>query len=187
MTARIAFVGAAGSGKDYAARILVEKYGYRRVAFADRLKTEAYAALHSLNPTYVSPSVAIDWFNVRKREDAIRAYLQTYGVAKRQFVNDYYWVDYALTTVKAFEDSFGPQSWVLTDLRFPNEAEALRETGFSLVRIVGAGGLSAQLAAHVSESGQDAIQVDYVLENTLDGAFDFGVERVHDLVMARKT
>lgn len=160
---RIAFVGTAGAGKDYAASILVREFAFRRVAFADRLKVEACQILSE----WESDEAAIAWVNGWKHTPEMRQFLQAYGVAMRTFVDLDYWIDYALTTVKGYEDSFGPQDWVLTDCRFENEAAALREAGFQIVRVMrlGATSLAGELASHVSETEQNAIQVDAHLTN----------------------
>lgn len=50
----VAFIGKAGSGKDTAAELLIEQLGYRRVAFADKLKL-AYPGA----PNYKGPGAGV--------------------------------------------------------------------------------------------------------------------------------
>lgn len=164
---RIAFIGQAGSGKDYAASYLAQHFAFRRVAFADQLKVEAFAALLNSDWRLIHRGHAIAWVDDRKPDPAMRAFLQAYGVAKREFVDTDYWVDYALTTLEAYEDSFGPQNWVVTDCRFPNEVEALVNAGFVLVRLTrpNYNGLTGDAAGHVSETALYGYTTPYSVEN----------------------
>ncbi len=132
--------GYARSGKDTAAAVLVEVFGFKRVAFADKLRE----CLYQLNP-YVT---GIDgeervrnivdsygWDGYKEKApapfaDEIRELLQRLGTeAGRQTLGENIWVDAALTGVS--EDD----RIVVTDMRFPNEYDAIRARGGSVWRI----------------------------------------------------
>lgn len=136
----IGLSGYARSGKDEAAKILVEEFGFKRVAFADKLRE----VLYQLNPIvnfdvvgktniYVQ-DVIDEWGWDGHKETAfgpeIRRLLQRLGTeAGRQTLWDNIWVDAALTGHD--EDA----SIVVTDCRFPNEAQAIVERGGKVFRI----------------------------------------------------
>lgn len=163
----IAFVGKAGSGKDFAASYLVSNFAYQRVAFADELKVEAYEALPGVRVNHSFREEAIQWINERKHLPWMRSFLQSLGVAKREAVDPLYWVQVAFTHIATTERWSGPQSWVVTDCRFQNEADTLREAGFYLVRIhrLDQEPLSGDLGSHASETEQEDIQEDYGFYN----------------------
>lgn len=133
----IAFIGKAGAGKDTAGALLIEHFGYRRLSFADKLR-----------------EVAVDLWGEEARND--RDKLQGLGVTVRKIEPDT-WVNAALAKLTTDVDgtericvaptvqvdeagttTVAPATWhpvVVTDLRFPNEAEALTAAGFVTVRI----------------------------------------------------
>ncbi|QNO12686.1 deoxynucleoside monophosphate kinase [Arthrobacter phage Snek] len=143
---RVPIVGMIGKkrvGKDTFASVLVEKYGYTKVAFADPLREAAYA----LNPIvgtfpltvdgvmrvqewrYADVIDAIGYEAAKDYVPEVRKVLQKLGQAIRAQDRDY-WLRAGIT--KAVEVG-GPV--VITDVRFPNEADAIRNAGGYLVRV----------------------------------------------------
>lgn len=184
----IGLSGYARSGKDEAASILVEEFGFTRVAFADKLREVLYA----LNPivsfkgwrmrndsgnwrevtpgpeTYVTVQNVIDvygWDNYKKSEygPEIRRLLQRLGTeAGRKTMWDSIWIDAAFANVP--EDG----KVVVTDCRFPNEAEAIKSRGGQLWRVNRAGvgpAVSPDGSIHPSETSLDNATFDVVLFN----------------------
>lgn len=147
----IGLSGYARSGKDAAADVLVKEAGYVRVAFADKLREMVYA----LNPivqqrfhmtasleedsrvVYVQDVIdAYGWDGYKETVfgPEIRRLLQRMGTeAGRETLWDSIWIDAALTGLP--EDA----KVVVTDVRFPNEAQAIIERGGTLLRIERAG------------------------------------------------
>lgn len=145
----IGLSGYARSGKDEAAKVLVEEFGFKRVAFADKLRE----VLYELNPivfqtwerkseTFLDTEPITVWVQDVIAEHGwdgyketiygpeIRRLLQRLGTeAGRQTLWDSIWVDAALTGHP--EDA----RLVITDCRFPNEAEAVTERGGSIWRV----------------------------------------------------
>jgi hypothetical protein len=108
--------GWAGCGKDTAAQYLVQRHGFRRVAFADKLRQLAAR----LDPTLAAAVDAYGWDHVKRHHAGAREYLQTLGVAVRDTLGDYAWVNAAL-------DDLDPgDRVVVTDVRFQNEARRVR-------------------------------------------------------------
>ena len=166
-TPLVGLIGRARSGKDTAAAALVEERGFTRLAFADPLREIALA----LDPFVGSPalpgdlapfrgvrlSTAIDALGWERAKDTIpevRRLLQRLGTeGGRAVLGENVWVDAAFAKVTATD---GPV--VFTDVRFPNEADAIREAGGLLLRVVRPG--VAPVAAHASETALDGYEVD---------------------------
>lgn len=150
--ALIGLLGKKRAGKDTAAKFLVEDFGYVRYAFADPLKAAALATdpIVSSYPAEVrlSQVVKLRGWEHAKETPEVRLYLQRFGVAMRQHVNPSVWLDATMCPVM---DEARPV--VITDVRFPNEADAIEAAGGILVRIVRAEAPNDD--AHVSETALD--------------------------------
>lgn len=152
----------AGSGKDTLADMLVERIGFTKIAFAEPLK-EAAKLLCGWDDRHV-------YGNLKEQVDPFwgfspRTFLQRLGTdAVRNNIADDFWVK---ATLRKMKDSTKTK-FVVTDVRFPNEANAIREAGGRLFRLdrecAGAGN-------HASETALDGYQLwDGVIDNngTLD-------------------
>lgn len=134
----IALSGFARSGKDEAARVLVEEHGFVQVAFADKLREMLYAlnpivAFKYDGPVYVQDVIDVyGWGGYKETEygSEIRRLLQRLGTeAGRQTLWDSIWIDAALTGLP--EDA----KVVVSDARFFNEFDAVCERGGRVWRI----------------------------------------------------
>lgn len=140
--------GYARSGKDTVAQFLAP-FGYKRLAFADRLRECMYA----LNPIIGADSYgrlirlrdAVDevgWDEAKsvvlaKDEDPeIRRLLQVFGTeVGRELLSDSIWVDIVLDQIKEGWRENQSARFVITDVRFPNEEVGLR-TGLGFLRTI---------------------------------------------------
>lgn len=177
----IGLSGYARSGKDVAAEILVEEFGFVRVAFADKLRE----VLYQLNPivqadfgfefksnwkgpAFVMLQEVIDTFGWNGYKSSpfgteVRRLLQRLGTeAGRQTLWDSIWIDAALTGLP--EDA----KVVVTDCRFANEAEAVQARGGEIWRISRDGVGPAN--SHASETGLDSWPFDWHIKN--DGTLE---------------
>jgi hypothetical protein len=177
MTQNIALLGRARSGKDTVAARLVERHGFTRVAFADPLKRMA-ETVSPFVPT--SPGVVVQlaplirdvgWEYAKDRYPEVRRLLQWIGHTVRD-LDPEFWVRVALHSVEA-----APGPVVVTDVRYPNEAEALRARGFRMVRVVRPG--QDLVSSHVSETALDRYPPDLRVLN--DGTLDDLRERADGL------
>ena len=143
----IALSGYARAGKDEAAAALVEDLGFVQVAFADKLREMLYAlnpivsgSSYGLNistgekrPLYVQDVIdKFSWDGYKETPfgTEIRRLLQRLGTeAGRQTLWDSIWIDAALTGLD--EDA----RVVVSDARFFNEFDAVRERGGRVWRI----------------------------------------------------
>lgn len=136
MTVLIGLSGWAQSGKDTVANYLVEDFGFTRVAFADPMRE----ALLRLNP-WVHPIGAEririadlvkspgDWEWAKKNTEDVRELLQRFGTeVGREMFGDNFWVDYALNDLPT-------DRIIVTDVRFVNEANAIRLRGGMVFRV----------------------------------------------------
>ena len=156
--ARIGIIGAKGSGKDTFAAPFI-RCGFQRVAFADPMKEMLFAGLGISRETLWGPSEARETipagFTV-----SVRHMLQTLGTGwGRDCVDEDVWIRAALAaTVGKEPDGL----WIVTDVRFPNEAAALEAAGFMLVRITRPG---VSDDAHESESYVSSITAHVEVDN----------------------
>ncbi len=142
----IALSGFARAGKDEAASVLVNEFGFVQVAFADKLRDVLYA----LNPLVIGRDVdghgknnkyylllqqVIDAYGWQGYKETvygpeIRRLLQRLGTeAGRQTLWDTIWIDAALAGLD--DDA----RVVVSDARFFNEFEAVRSRGGHIWRI----------------------------------------------------
>jgi hypothetical protein len=160
----IGLSGYAQSGKDSTAELLCLNYGYTRLAFADSMRQ----ALMTINPkldsiTRVSDFVEDYGWDVAKKNPEVRRLLQVLGTDfGRKMLGDDVWINIALSGIKS-EDKI-----VVSDVRFPNEAEAIKKLGGTVWRINRHN--HSAVNGHTSEHAMDNYMFNYVIYN--DGTLD---------------
>lgn len=177
----IAFSGVARSGKDSAARVLIERHGFTRIAFADPMRE----ALYRLNPIVLASkndggydrlSDLVDyhgWDEVKVLYPEVRQLLQRFGTeAGRDIHGEDCWVN------AAFRRAEGLERIVITDVRFDNEARAVHKRGGLVVKVVRPG--VEAVNGHVSDRGVTEHLLDRVIHN--DGTLEELAYRVEALL-----
>lgn len=118
----IGLCGKKGSGKDSAAKFLINKHGFKRIAFADALRQTAATAMN----------IDVEIFNDPKRKETpipgwpnftYRRYLETLGTEYYRANFPGIWANNVKTTLLQNP----AQDYVITDLRFTDEATMLRD------------------------------------------------------------
>lgn len=167
----IGLIGKKRSGKDTFAAALTEDLRYTRVAFADPLR-EAALALDPLvgrvalpgNPSPIADVrlsaliSAIGWESAKDYVPEVRRILQRLGTESIRALDEDFWIRVGSTRI---DGASGPV--VVTDVRYPNEADAIRSRGGFLVRITRPGDPVGE--EHISERALDDYRVDYQVPN----------------------
>ncbi|NYI06078.1 deoxynucleotide monophosphate kinase family protein [Allostreptomyces psammosilenae] len=125
----------------------------------------------------------IGWEEAKRRYPEVRRVLQQSGQAVRKYDPDF-WVRVTTEAVDACAGWDLPV--VVTDCRYPNEAQALRERGFLLVRIERRGAedeLSEDARTHESENALNDYDPDVSVTNS--GSIDQLYAAIDSLVRSR--
>lgn len=162
----IGLTGYAQSGKDTVAQELVERYGFTRVAFADKIREFLYDVnpMVACSPTgYLVDLVNLVGWDKAKKEAQVRSLLQNLGVAARKNFGENFWI------LEAFKDIKSADQIVVTDVRFINEAKWIKSYENSHIWKVKRPDITA-VNDHVSESEMDGYKPDQIFYNngTLD-------------------
>jgi hypothetical protein len=160
----IGLSGYARSGKDTVAELLCLNYEFSRISFAEPMRH----AILTLNPkldsiTHVSNLVEDYGWDVAKQNPEVRRLLQVFGTdVGRSMFGENVWVDMAFRNVE-------PESRiVVADVRFPNEADAIRKLGGVVWRINRRN--HSAVNGHASEHAMDNYMFNHVIYN--DGTLD---------------
>jgi hypothetical protein len=156
----------ARSGKDTAANALARDLGYTKVAFADKLKELALHTAPIITGQIAATNVqsgrgrldwavqGMGWDEAKNVYPEVRRFLQLLGEGARNLFGEDFWVEQALGGVKG--------NVVVSDVRYPNEAEAVKAKGGFLIKVERPGYVAQ---GHVSETaladfdGWDAVIV----------------------------
>lgn len=165
----------AKSGKDVVADYLVKEYGFQKASFAAALK-EACRSIFHLNDRqlYGDLKEVIDNF----WNATPRYILQRVGTeCMRQGYDQSIWIRSLQRQIT--NDS----NWVVTDVRFLNEAKAVKSWGGKVFRIdrLGGPGASGGIVKHASEIEMDMYhEWDGIIENA--GTFEELYKRVDEII-----
>jgi len=126
----------------------------------------------------------INWQTAYKHQYTVRELLQLVGTnAIRNVIHEDAWVNalmnqYGIRDIeyfKAFPDNYKLPNWIITDVRFPNEAKAIKDRGGIIIKIKSPfvrfsdGSFRARNKMmgdyHSSETALDNYDFDYVIDN----------------------
>lgn len=171
--------GKARAGKDTIAEYLWAQYGVTRIAFADPLKLAAQNIFgltqdQTWNPEF--KEVIVDRWGMTPRQ-----IFQKLGTeAIRNTFGPDVWIKRFMAQYEIFMNT---DDVVVPDVRFPNEARAIRDMGGVIIEVRRTGsGLDGGEASHASESGI-GIDADYVIYN--DGTLQELYSAVEKIVGAQ--
>ena len=154
----IGLSGYAQSGKDTVAKILVEEYGFTRIAFADKIKELLYEMNPRFNDRQLQQWVDLQGWDATKEIPEVRMMLQNLGVGARKIIGELVWVKLAIMRLDS------DKNYVVTDVRFTNEADWIKEVyGGHIWRVERPG--VKPVNDHVSESELNAWNFDELIYN----------------------
>lgn len=184
----IGLCGYARSGKNSVADVLARSYGFKTVAFADKMR-EGLLALNPGVPIDINSQdrfglgtharlrdlvLKLGWDDAKSIYE-VRELLQRFGTdAGRNVLGENIWVDALLN------DCLIHQNYSVADVRFPNEATAIRERGGIIVRVMRPGVTAVN--AHISEKALDNFVEDARIVN--DGSLDDLNVKVREIMAA---
>lgn len=161
----IGLAGPARSGKSTAADHLVRNHLLEHYAFADPLRS-GLMEIFNLDP---------DDFEGERKEQALawlgrspRELMQSMGTEwARQMVHPDVWVRIAEQNLNYLQNSLSSVvGFVVSDVRFDNEAEFIRRRGGTIIHITRPD--APPVNPHASEAGIHATQPDLIVRNTSD-------------------
>jgi len=170
----IGLSGYAQSGKDTVANILVQHHGYKRVAFADKIRECLFAldpiiSVRAEFPLHLSEYFDDFGWEAAKKVTEVRRLMQVLGTeVGRNIIDPQLWIEMALGNVEVGDKV------VVTDVRFPDEAQEIKWMFGEIWRIERRGIYAAN--GHTSETALD----DWIFDRTLDNSGD--IQMLEELV-----
>ena len=158
----IGITGHARHGKDSTADVIVKYFGYKKHALADVMKEAC--------------RVIFGWTDEHLYGDLKEVIDPRYGISPRHALQTLgtEWGQYELSKYDSFKETTGRKLWVnsllnrvhgdtvIADVRFPHEAEAIRERGGFIFRVNRDYEIDL---SHESERAIDEINPDFVIKN----------------------
>ena len=168
----IGLIGYARSGKDTVANVLVNKFGFTRLAFADGIRNALYETNPLVGNSHRVKTVVDNYgWDEAKADPEIRRLMQAFGVAARNHISSTVWVDIVKGQLHP------SRNYVITDVRFMNEVEMLKDEYAQVWRIIRPNVNAVN--NHVSEHELDGYEADHTLFN------DGSVEDLETLIKIR--
>lgn len=174
---------AARSGKDTVADMLVQNYGFTKIAFADALKEGAQAVFGlTHDQLYGDLKEEVDEF----WQDTPRNILQKMGTeCMRRGYRDDIWIKALFRRIHAEEEESGESNWVIPDCRFPNEADAVKAHYGWLVKITRPEQVRDKIATKLHASETSMLAYDGWDDEILNDGFLEDLEERLDVTVAR--
>lgn len=164
----IGLLGIKRSGKDTSAEHLVKEYGFRSMAFADPLKSIA-STLFFFNDEQLHG----DLKEVTDKEWGVtpRHVFQQLGteIIRNNMgkvipdIGENFWVEHTRVKINRIRKEEPNKRIVITDVRFPNEANLIKDKGGIIIKIIRPALKSDD--GHASEVQVDEIDADYNIIN----------------------
>lgn len=179
----LGLTGRKQAGKNAVAKALAahSPLPVREVSFAAKLKQSAAAVLGVTveqlegwknNPhAVVSVGIGVeDGWLVEARTQTVRQFLQAYGTeGHRNVFGEDFWLDAALPYMnrdgRILRRDYEEALHVVTDVRFENEAQRVKDLGGHIVRVIGPVDVEAETDSHASEEPLPDSLIDLYLSN----------------------
>lgn len=174
----IGLTGKARAGKDTVAEILNSHFALESYSFADPLKV---ASKHLFGLTH-REAFGLGGYD-REEVDpfwgmSVREMQQKLGT---ECMREVFGKDFWVKSLERLLESEGEKEYVITDVRFQNEADFVLSQGGSIIKIERSGaGIGAEASSHPSEAGISASCILTTISN--DGSLDDLEEAVVETV-----
>lgn len=182
---KVALVAPKNTGKTTFAKALEDWYGFTRLSFADPVKMSVVYAVNAfLQDQGLSLRVTAN--DLHRNKEAFRMGMQWLGteIMRDLCGRESHWVDNLIKRVEQIEDHATERrrisAIVVDDVRFQNEAQALKSRGFVLVRLIR--DTHQSVDQHKSEKNLYLIDTDYTIrlggdaDTTTQKAKNYGYE-----------
>lgn len=159
----IGLTGLAGSGKDTVRDMLQREHGFAGLAFAEPIRS-------MLRELFNSTGISPDWMDLRELKEkpisglgvSYRQMAQTLGTEWGRSLQPDFWLRIADEFLASMAEQ-GETHFVISDVRFQNEADWVHQRGGVIWRIERDG--IAPVRAHASEAEISQLRVDAVIAN----------------------
>lgn len=174
----VGLIGESGTGKNFVAEKVLTQYGFFPWAFAWPLKMQV-----------IGRGQAHYWDVMHTKPTEVRTLLQIEGTEHgREVYGKELWVNTTLAWLEVLSDSWGVQNFVITDVRFENEAQLIRDLGGKVYRIQAPdrqqeNQLTDEQRKHASEVELTQIVPDGVIINDKNASIDDLHKQVVDLLV----
>jgi len=172
----IGFTGIAGSGKDTAAALIAKRLGKIEIlAFAKPLKDAAQILFNFTDDQLHDP--------VKKEEidprwgKSPRKIFQWLGT---DILREHIDKDFFIINMRQKIENSNADFIVVTDVRFPNEAELIRSMGGKVIKIVRPDATTTEHSSHITEQGIPESLVDKIIIN--DGTIEDFNDEIMELL-----
>jgi head-tail adaptor len=175
---RVTCIGISGwarSGKDTISDHMVANHGFTKMSFAAPMKDALYAlnpriTVNNVKDTSLKTGVDVyGWEDLKKYGPEIRELLQRLGTeVGREMWGENFWVDMAINKIQ------DGSKVVFADVRFPNEADAIKALGGEVWRVERFD--SGPANDHISEHALNDYKFDHLIRNYN------GLESLHETV-----
>lgn len=154
---------------------------WNRESFAKRLRSCLYTITGDSRIFALDDETKNSLSTIKDAEGnyyTIRQLLQKFGTEVGRSISPNLWVDALMNDyIKAKSDGY-EEDWIVTDVRFRNEAEAIRENGGILIRLNRNTGFNDQ---HSSETALDDYEnFDLIIDN--NGTLDELIDKVYNFM-----
>lgn len=161
----VGLIGKKRAGKDTFAARLIAEHGFARVAFADPVREAALALdpwidMCGGNERLASIVSRIGWERAKEIPE-VRRILQNFGTSSIRAIDPDFWMRHGMEKARRCTEAGFPV--VFTDVRFTNEARAIKAAGGILVRIERPSTDDGD--THASEVELDSYPVDRLVYN----------------------
>jgi hypothetical protein len=166
---KIGLAGKSGSGKDLIADHISVKYGYRKMAVADAIRTEAgdwlTSVLKNASKLDLPPNfnLVVEAFRTavwaKPTSPEMRVFLQFWGIEFRRNQNSEYWTNKLAANLDNHEQI------VISDIRTPDEVEVVRNAGGEVWFVERPGVGSVGITNHYTEIALEGAKFDRKVQN----------------------